>query len=1088
MTLAAGVLGLLLVASIVDHWIVDLGLLGRWALFALLLVFVSVFSVFRVVPVLLHRINPLYAARAIEEGTPSLKNSLINFLQLRDRREGVHQMVYRVVERQAASGLAGVPADVAVDRSRMIRMGCVLAAVLTIAACYKILSPKDPFQSVARIASPWTEMARPTRVEILDVQPGDVTVFHGQTVEITAVIRGGAEDRNVLFGTLDGQFVDRAVPLEADDRGAAFRATLPPSAEGVEQDLVYRVVAGDATSPEYTIRVSAAPTIRVERLEYEYPEYTRQEPTTVINTGDLEAIEGTRVTIRARANQPIRSAHLEMSRSGVDVPPRDLVRLPLEVEEDRAWRTIVLRMDEDRVRQQFESYHIQFVTQSGHANEDPIRHQVRVLADLPPEVEILTPTKTRIQVPVDRSQQIEVRGLDPDFGLARIDLELSAGEQRLPTPNLFQDPAGWLGQKVVRYSFVPSELGLAVGDRVEYWAVVEDNRQDSQGRAEPNRVRTRSYQIEVAPPRDVRFPGDEPAPTEDEREDSTGDDAEEGGEGSDSGAEGMSGGSSSEESGDGEGEQEQGAGTGGASEQQDNGDSGGSSDGEGAESGGASGQRPDSPSDPNQSQGGDSQGEGGQGEGSQGEGAADAEAAGASGQEASSDETGQAPTEELHDGEVFEKALEYLQDQQNQQSGGDAKSSPADTDGTTDQSDPAPADGTNDGGQDSPSEAGQSGERAAPSGNANDGNANDGNANDGSARDGQDDLEPGQAESQRDGQERANDQAGDAGTEPPSQESGGGNSRSQESGEGSSGQSDSGGEQRGTEGDESGSREPAQGAGTEQRDPSSAAGEQPSTSDGQSEASSTEASPASGSERGSESSDAGSQEPSESPEAGGASSGDDRAGPSGNSDAKPGERDGGTDGDSGERGSDNEQPREGGAADERAADSESTGSRSGGGTESAGGNPDSRGGGVPRDGTREPAGSFAETPEGDEANLEYARKATDLVLEALKDQQAKPKDELLDKLGWTPEELRAFVERWQKMKQAARDGGSEERRLNDTLRGLGLRPPTNRLRSGSSADRGEGGLRESGALSPPPASYRDQFDAFRRSRSRLGRP
>ena len=59
-------------------------------------------------------------------------------------------------------------------------------------------------------------------------------------------------------------------------------------------------------------------------------------------------------------------------------------------------------------------------------------------------------------------------------------------------------------------------------------------------------------------------------------------------------------------------------------------------------------------------------------------------------------------------------------------------------------------------------------------------------------------------------------------------------------------------------------------------------------------------------------------------------------------------------------------------------------------------------------------------PEADEANLDYARQATDLVLERLKDQQQDPDPELLKSLGWTKEELQQFIARWEELKRAAR--------------------------------------------------------------------
>src|SRR5690606_9180539 len=81
---------------------------------------------------------------------------------------------------------------------------------------------------------------------------------------------------------------------------------------------------------------------------------------------------------------------------------------------------------------------------------------------------------------------------------------------------------------------------------------------------------------------------------------------------------------------------------------------------------------------------------------------------------------------------------------------------------------------------------------------------------------------------------------------------------------------------------------------------------------------------------------------------------------------------------------------------------------------------------------------------GDDANLEYARRQTDLILERL-DEQLKDQNvdkQLLEKLGWTEDELRRFVDRWKTLKAEAETAQSEESRqqLDRALRSLGLAP------------------------------------------------
>ncbi len=86
------------------------------------------------------------------------------------------------------------------------------------------------------------------------------------------------------------------VPVE----GYLFECELPEGRGGIQQDVKYRVVAGDATSKEFRLTVLAAPTIVVESADYAYPDYTGLVSQTVDHQGDLKAIEGTQVTLHER--------------------------------------------------------------------------------------------------------------------------------------------------------------------------------------------------------------------------------------------------------------------------------------------------------------------------------------------------------------------------------------------------------------------------------------------------------------------------------------------------------------------------------------------------------------------------------------------------------------------------------------------------------------------------------------------------------------------------------------------------------------------------------------------------------------------
>ena len=278
MTLMTGVLLYLLTWAVVDHWLWPLGFGGRWLAFALLLGGSAYYLLVVVVPLLFRPINPIYAARAIEQAEPTLKNSLINFLFFRTERTAVADQVYSALQDRAASDLHRVAIDTVVDRSQAIMVGYVLAGVLALAAAYKILSPKDPFQSVARVATPWAEIARPSRVQIQDVQPGDAEVFQGESVTVSAAVKGHADQVLLSYSTTDGEVDNLPIAMRPTGIGDRFECSLPAAGSGLKQDATYQITAGDATSATFRLRVSPAPNITVAQVEYDYPAYVKRAP------------------------------------------------------------------------------------------------------------------------------------------------------------------------------------------------------------------------------------------------------------------------------------------------------------------------------------------------------------------------------------------------------------------------------------------------------------------------------------------------------------------------------------------------------------------------------------------------------------------------------------------------------------------------------------------------------------------------------------------------------------------------------------------------------------------------------------------
>jgi hypothetical protein len=487
MALAAGGLLYFLAVSLVDHWLVPggLGIGGRVLFFAVFLFAAAWYIARRLAPLVIRRINPIYAADTIEKSKPSLKNSLINFLFLRNERSGVPQVVYQAVEEQAANNLQRTQVEAAVDRTRLVHLGYVLLAAVALFAGYKLFSPKDPIETVGRVVMPWADIQAPTRVTITDVQPGSRTAYLGETVEVSAEIRGiGADEPvRILYTTADRQTVDEAVTMyRAPD---AFRHTgkIPAGENGLQQDIEYRIEAGDAKSRPYFLTAAAAPTISVESIDFEFPAYTGLPKKHVVNAGDIQGLEGTRVTIHGRANQSLHSAQLVLDGT-------HHAELPIKPEGKDVTASFVLALDEkDRAAAKPEFSHYQ-LRPNARLKPEPVRYNIAVIPDYPPEISFIAPENDDVALPVNGSLPIEVRAQDADFALSEVTLTAELGEKTLFEQKLFS--GNHAGPLVKKYNFVPAKLGLKEGDSVNYWASAKDNRTPT-----ANEASTRHRQIRI---------------------------------------------------------------------------------------------------------------------------------------------------------------------------------------------------------------------------------------------------------------------------------------------------------------------------------------------------------------------------------------------------------------------------------------------------------------------------------------------------------------------------------------------------------------------------------------------------------------
>lgn len=485
--LLAGAIALAIVAAIVDQWVFPRGMPGlwRWILWGSFLFAEVGWAAYAILPYFIRRIHPVFAAYVMEQAIPDLRHSLMSFVMLRREKETfdsdpLRKNVFRGLESVTARQVADVSPDLIIDKSQVIRAGFVLAALVALFSALIIFSPKNSLTSAARVFLPWSGLPPPTRVKIEDVRPGDATILQGDRVIVSSRVRGLRPDEEVrvLYSTADGQAVDQIIPMtrtsKDDDK---FTCELTPA---LQQATVYRIVAGDAETRLFRLDAVVPLRISVKKIEYQYPAYTGLEPKVTEDLGDIQAVEGTRVTIYAESQSPLQTSELVIEGA-------QAAKVPMIVKGNQAVGRLTLRLKRpDELQREFSSYYLHAASSDGRPSLRPVKHTIEVIPDKLPVGTWLDPKEEQIDLPVNATTTLRFRAEDPDFGLKKVDLRLTVpGSDPVRIALLEKGPQErHLGEFLGEHVFVAADYHLAPGDLVLVNVSLVDNREPNAHRVE----------------------------------------------------------------------------------------------------------------------------------------------------------------------------------------------------------------------------------------------------------------------------------------------------------------------------------------------------------------------------------------------------------------------------------------------------------------------------------------------------------------------------------------------------------------------------------------------------------------------------
>jgi hypothetical protein len=435
------------------------------------------------------RVNPLYAARRLEEVVPDAKNSVVNWLDLRDAP--MSPAIRNSLGLRAAKDLAQADPEKAIVSRRTVLLGGVASGL----ACMTVVAllwwgPGAFFSLLQRNFAPFSEIAiaTSTNLELLLPEGGNLSVNLNQKVDFRVGVTGRVPRPNQTDSVKlhyrynpNDPYVE--LLLEQDPDGDWATALL---GDQVHNGFWYKITAGDAATPEYQVRVrSLAQVLRVD-VTYKYRPYLKADDLTVSYPNEtssqphLKALRGTEVTLVAHTNRAVKEGRIEFDHNGAK---RELIG-ELDSQDPKTLRyQFVIRENG--------MYRFLFRSAEGEPNSDRFSYRVEALTDHPPMVKLTVPGKD-VALPANGTLTLEGTA-DDDHGIKSLSFQLrvlKGGTKPELAPKSYRPgkslelkngrfPEALLYKDFIALEKVKTAAGqpfpLAEGMELEYWLEAVDN-------------------------------------------------------------------------------------------------------------------------------------------------------------------------------------------------------------------------------------------------------------------------------------------------------------------------------------------------------------------------------------------------------------------------------------------------------------------------------------------------------------------------------------------------------------------------------------------------------------------------------------
>jgi hypothetical protein len=267
---------------------------------------------------------------------------------------------------------------------------------------------------------PWRTAGASEVVYRIAVEPGNVTIARGADLAVSAALVGFSSDSATVSVRRGAATTWETIAMTPSTRTGQYTVRV----FDIDSTSEYIVEADGIRSPIFSIAVVDRPYVKSLALDYRFPAYTGLAPETVDDGGDIAAVRGTTVLVRATPTMATRGGRLVLEGG-------DTVALTLD---SAGTLSGALRVNKAGF------YRVELLAADGTMVPGSLDYVIDVLPDRPPTVRIAEPGR---DVKVTRLEEVfaSVEAED-DYGVAKVDLVYSVNGAPEQTSRCTARPPG----------------------------------------------------------------------------------------------------------------------------------------------------------------------------------------------------------------------------------------------------------------------------------------------------------------------------------------------------------------------------------------------------------------------------------------------------------------------------------------------------------------------------------------------------------------------------------------------------------------------------------------------------------------------